>query len=190
MMPELQERPLADPPSAPRYTTLVPVAQASRHLLVAEARVLPAIEDFLAQLAATPAGASALCLGRASTLHVSATFCTDATALERELQQELAASETGLRLYIAGDEAFVWRVQRTARAAGLLRDEIVAQRIGTARTVFCVHCSGSHDYEAHDEVTCVACGIRLGVRTHFSERLGAWLGVCADVDRPYAETRA
>jgi DNA-directed RNA polymerase subunit RPC12/RpoP len=56
--------------------------------------------------------------------------------------------------------------------------------------VYCVHCAQAHDYGADDEVTCMHCGVRLAVRGHFSERLGAWLGVCADADHPYAEVRA
>ena len=42
----------------------------------------------------------------------------------RRLQQALASATVGCRLYLLGDEAFVWRIHAEASAAGLEDAEI------------------------------------------------------------------
>ena len=187
MTQALLQRPIEPLHSAPQYAELAPFEAAHSHLLVVQHRAIEAAANFIAELEKQPREAHVLCLGTVSPLAVKATFCANEADLADALLRVLAASTAGTRLYLAGDEAFIWRIQRAARNAGLLREQIAAMAIHGARSVFCVHCMSTHDYEAGDEVTCSTCRVRLGVRGHFSERLGAWLGVCADADQPYAE---
>ncbi|MOA57558.1 hypothetical protein D3C78_1817610 [compost metagenome] len=56
-----------------------------------------------------------------------------------------------------------------------------------SRRVFCVHCANCQPAGAAAHLTCAHCGVVLEVRRHFSQRLGAYLGVCADADQPYQE---
>ncbi|WP_322044816.1 dimethylamine monooxygenase subunit DmmA family protein [Paraburkholderia sp. J67] len=176
--------------SAPHYAPLAPCENAQFHLLVAQRHTLDATTPFVARLAQLGAPSRVLSMERATPLAIDATFCTSEDDLATELANTLAQCSPGTRLYLAGDEAFIWRMQRLARAAGLDREEIAATTIGAQRTVYCVHCAQAHDYATGDEVACTSCNVRLAVRGHFSERLGAWLGVCADADHPYAEARA
>jgi DNA-directed RNA polymerase subunit RPC12/RpoP len=176
--------------SAPHYAPLVPCDDAQFHLLVVQRHTCDAVAPFIARLAQRSAPSRVLSMERAMPLAIDSTFCSREDDLATELIDTLAHCSPGTRLYLAGDEAFIWRMQRLARAAGVDREEVSATAIGALRTVYCVHCAQAHDYGADDEVTCMHCGVRLAVRGHFSERLGAWLGVCADADHPYAEVRA
>ncbi|GBL54977.1 hypothetical protein SAMN05216577_105115 [Pseudomonas citronellolis] len=117
-------------------------------------------------------------------------LATDAQNAQRALQERLASASVGLQLLLWGDEAFLWPLHALARQAGLLPDEIhLLRQGGAARTLYCVHCGTLQSAGAADHHDCRQCGVRLEVRRHFSQRLGAYLGVCADADHPYAEAR-
>jgi ferredoxin-NADP reductase len=109
-------------------------------------------------------------------------------ALRQALADRLARAHVNLRLCILGDEAFIWPLHAVAREAGLQEDEIDCVLHGEPRrAVYCVHCMSTHTYSGDAErVVCRQCGAALEVRAHFSCRLGAYLGVCADADQPYA----
>ncbi|NWB83533.1 dimethylamine monooxygenase subunit DmmA family protein [Pseudomonas gingeri] len=99
----------------------------------------------------------------------------------------LADASVGCHLYILGDEAFIWLVHGQARNAGLHDDEIdMILSAPGSRRIYCVHCGLTQAAGAADRFNCIGCQVRLGVRAHFSRRLGAYLGVCDDTDRPYA----
>lgn len=114
----------------------------------------------------------------------------DLAALHQALADYLADARVGLRLELHGDQAFVWPLHALARGAGLEDDEIhLYSSAASLRRVFCVHCSTCQPASAADLLTCAHCGVALEVRRHFSQRLGAYLGVCADAEQPYAEVR-
>jgi hypothetical protein len=106
------------------------------------------------------------------------------------LTDALGQCTVGSHLYIAGDEAFVWRIHALARNAGLQDDEIdMTVSVAGLRTVYCVHCGLSQPGTTHDSLHCSGCRVLLEVREHFSRRLGAYIGVCANPDQPYAGFR-
>ena len=72
------------------------------------------------------------------------------------------------------------------RPAGLLGDEIELFKQGARRRLYCVHCGHFQDIGSEGECTCGQCRVKLFVREHFSQRLGAYMGVCIDPDSPYA----
>lgn len=111
-------------------------------------------------------------------------------AYEERLAALLGEARVGTRVYVCGDEAFLWHVRGLAHAAGLLDEEIELFRSGARRKLYCVHCSTMQDIGAEGESTCTGCGVRLFVRNHFSRRLGAYMGVCLDADDPRGEGRA
>jgi hypothetical protein len=103
------------------------------------------------------------------------------------LHQVLGSATVGSHVYIMGDEAFVWRIHAQARAAGLEDDEIdITRSIVGQRSVYCVHCGLTQACGPQPSLTCVRCEVGLEVRQHFSQRLGAYLGVCTNADQPYA----
>lgn len=105
----------------------------------------------------------------------------------RHLQQALAGATVGCRLYLLGDEAFVWRIHGEARAAGLEDDEIsMTCTLPGLRQVYCAHCGLTQAAGPAAVLSCIGCHVGLEVRTHFSRRLGAYLGVCINPDQPYA----
>ncbi|WP_413795326.1 MULTISPECIES: dimethylamine monooxygenase subunit DmmA family protein [unclassified Pseudomonas] len=105
----------------------------------------------------------------------------------RRLQQALTSATVGCRLYLLGDEAFLWRIHGEARAAGLEDDEInMTCTVPGLRQVYCAHCSLTQVAGPDPLLNCIGCHVELEVRTHFSRRLGAYLGVCINPDQPYA----
>ncbi len=144
----------------------------------------------MATLPVEPGLVTLLVHGDTSTTAHAASFYSTHEALEHDLLATLDRASIGLRLYVCGNEAFLWRIKRVARSAGMLAEEITTQLDAATRPVYCVHCGASHVYDALSEVECAGCAIRLSVRQHFSQRIGAYLGVCADADRPYLECRA
>ena len=92
----------------------------------------------------------------------------------------LSQAHMGLRVYFAGPESFLWAAMRTAAPFGFGRNEIqlhLSEQSG--RDVFCVHCKHINRQVKSAQHSCTGCGIFLGVRNHFSRRLGCYLGVCA-----------
>lgn len=113
----------------------------------------------------------------------------DSAALGLALAERLAQLRCGLRLELRGDEAFIWPLHAVARQAGLQDDEMLLSHVQGSRQVFCVHCARCQPASPEDSLVCAHCGVHLEVRRHFSQRLGAYLGVCADADQPFAEVR-
>ncbi|MDP3367631.1 MAG: dimethylamine monooxygenase subunit DmmA family protein [Pseudomonas sp.] len=89
-------------------------------------------------------------------------------------------------MYVFGEDIFLGHVHRLARQAGLLGDEIELFKQGARRRLYCVHCGHLQDIGSEGECTCGQCRVKLFVREHFSQRLGAYMGVCIDPDSPYA----
>lgn len=174
------------PPSLPQYAPLQPCAVARSHLVVAQGKALDAVRAFVDAVAGLPGAALLVTLGNLQATGLPTVFHASLDALEDDVRRRLDENPVGVRLYVCGDEAFVWHIRRVAQAAGMLPDEVVATVSGMRRTVYCVHCGTSHAHDGHDEVTCPSCDVRLSVRQHFSARLGAYLGVCANADWPYA----
>lgn len=109
---------------------------------------------------------------------------TQAAALQA-LDEILAKSLMGTRLYIAGSEGFIGLAQQVAARYNLQSDELQAEHRGSsARRVFCVHCQTSHDDVTTNIVLCRGCGRHLLVRDHYSRRLAAFMGVMADAEVP------
>lgn len=171
--------PFTDHPfSVPRYPSGQPSPKAREHLLVTQ----DAGRETLAALAST--------LGDTPLTHLALPDFASLAALQLALSARLKDARVGLRLELRGDEAFVWPLHALARGAGLQGDEILlgSSTEGTRR-VFCVHCATCQSAGTAAALTCAHCGVVLEVRRHFSQRLGAYLGVCADADQPYRETR-
>lgn len=111
----------------------------------------------------------------------------DPDALAGAMRQRLARAGMGLRLYVVGPEAFVWRVNLVAREAGLREDEVQREACGSrARRVFCVHCRHVFEGVTVSPAVCPGCGLSLEVRDHFSPVLAAYLGVVANAEDPTA----
>lgn len=166
------------PFSVPRYPSGQPSPAAREHLLVTQ----DAGREARAALAAA--------LGSCQLDHLALPDFPDLAALQQALSARLQQAHVGLRLDLRGDEAFVWPLQALARGAGLQEDEILLDcRPDGTRRVFCVHCATCQPAGYGDRHTCAHCGVVLEVRRHFSQRQGAYLGVCADADQPYQEAR-
>lgn len=125
-------------------------------------------------------------LGAAHSTVIAQDAGTETAALAQRLRDALAAATAGVHLYLVGPEQLIWTLHRAAREAGLLAAEISMVQLDDAmRPVYCVHCATTQALPATTLADCPACGVQLFVRDHFSYRLGAYMGVCADVDQPY-----
>ncbi|PAU80540.1 hypothetical protein CK501_08870 [Halovibrio salipaludis] len=110
----------------------------------------------------------------------------DTEGLCSALGDYLADSGMGVRLYVAGSEAFLWRVVATARdGVGISEAAIQMERCGPpARPVCCIHCKTTDPAVSTTVYQCPGCGLNLFVRDHFSRRLGVYQGVCVDAEAP------
>ncbi|MDP9940238.1 dimethylamine monooxygenase subunit DmmA family protein [Ectopseudomonas alcaliphila] len=170
-----------EPPySVPRYPSVHSTRTAPCHVLVSQGTAQ-------AERQARQAIAADV---TTSQPHLNLTDYPDLAALHLALRERLHQAHVGLRLYLCGDETFAWPLQALAREAGMRGEEIVLLCEGSSqRAVYCVHCATIQPGRLDDRLTCHCCGVLLEVRRHFSQRLGAYLGVCADVEQPYAQVR-
>lgn len=166
------------PFSVPRYPSGNPVQRVARQVLVTQDAGQQRRAELLTRVDATE-----FC-------HLALPQYADEAELCRALGTLLSEAQVGLHLELHGDEAFIWSLRGVAREAGLLAEEITLQCCETdRRMLFCVHCASLQAGTCADLQPCRHCGVLLEVRRHFSERLGAYLGVCADADQPYAQAR-
>lgn len=112
---------------------------------------------------------------------------TDLNQYLQRIQLRLQHAATGWHAVVFGDEAFIWRVIQTLLATGLMQDEISLISSTGPRQVYCVHCGHQQLHTQQDYCDCEQCGVHLLVRSHFSRRLGAYMGVCADADYPHGD---
>lgn len=154
--------------SLPRYRRLARDPEGRRHLLVTGPRVGP-----------PPAAAG---LDDAERIVTDDAPGGEARALEA-LARLLAEARMGLRLYVRGDEAFLWLAAMVAAAAGLGEGEIELEIAGDKRVpVHCMACGAGFAVHPLDDVgpafaECPGCGANLRIRCHFSRRLGAYQGI-------------
>lgn len=100
----------------------------------------------------------------------------------------LSEARTGWHLYLSGPEAGLWPLYVQAIQAGMQPQEISLHRHDSAmRPIYCVHC-GTRQLAASQapQPICGCCGVALEIRDHFSRVQGAYLGVVANADQPYA----
>lgn len=102
----------------------------------------------------------------------------------QSVTQRIQRAWAGWQAVILGEESFIWRFESLLVAQGLMKEEMSLISIAGSRQVYCVHC-GYLQIQIHsneDYCHCEQCGVYLLVRSHFSQRLGAYMGVCADAD--------
>lgn len=99
------------------------------------------------------------------------------------LSHRLGQETVGLRLYVIGEEGFIWDVMKLARHAGLETSECRTAHAGSLRRkVFCVHCKTITEGATTSIAACDGCGANLVVRDHFSRFHSAFMGVQADAE--------
>lgn len=174
--------------SRPAHAPLIADPAGRHHLVVAEAPGLDAVLRVAEALADSKAPIEVYWLGEVSDAlagRVPVSVFDNQTALSQALEDRLASSNMGLRLYLVGREAFVWEASLPARTAGLREDEIQREACGSlARRVFCVHCRHMLESVTTNPVPCPSCGVLLEVRDHFSRVLAAYIGVCINAENP------
>ncbi|MEV0356319.1 dimethylamine monooxygenase subunit DmmA family protein [Nocardia sp. NPDC050697] len=102
-----------------------------------------------------------------------------------------ATAVTGDRFVLIGNAAEIARARAELLAAGAIPAEITEVLAGAPdphaaqpRTVYCPHChTGSTGAVAIGAtLPCANCGLELVVYHRYSQRLGAFLGYCADAE--------
>ena len=106
-------------------------------------------------------------------------------ALLTALPSVLSNSKMGLRLYICGAEAFIWKVAKIARDAGMNKSEYNLKLMGSkARRVYCPHCEIINEGVTTDIHECQGCNLSLVNCNHFSREMSAYLGYRVDAEVP------
>lgn len=104
------------------------------------------------------------------------------TELQYCVLQHVNQSKAGLHTIVFGSEAFIWSINSSLKKAGCLKAEMtyLLDPEKNTKFVYCVHCAHQHKTSATEQVICPSCQVPLVIRRHFSERLGAYMGVCAN----------
>ncbi|MES2012447.1 MAG: dimethylamine monooxygenase subunit DmmA family protein [Pseudomonadota bacterium] len=101
------------------------------------------------------------------------------------LKKIMPQKHMGLRIYVAGSEAFIWAVAEAVKECGVEDGDIMKELTGTlARTIYCVHCKAITHNIKTNVGKCSGCGRMLFVRDHFSRNLGAYMGLMVDAESP------
>ena len=107
------------------------------------------------------------------------------------LDAALAEATMGTRLYAAGTEGFVGRVIKLGVEHGIDHRSMVTEHRGSlARRVQCVHCKWFTENVTTSIFECSHCANLLLVRDHYSRRLAAFQGVCANAEDPSTRPEA
>lgn len=164
--------------SVPTYFPAALNQYATRHIFVCDGSDLRATEALIAQVDD---------LSTVTRLTMRSAQTVDEGQLHQAVREQLDGAHVGVHLYVYGDESFIWRLHAVALAQGMSNEEITLIHSGdrTSQLIYCVHCTHLHPQFVQPIVTCARCGVELEVRTHFSRRLGAYLGVCSDANKPY-----
>ncbi len=184
---------VSDIKSRPVYEGLRFDLKARRHLVAAEGEGAAAVEA-MARDGGDAFAKNAIVLytgdarGRVpiEALKADAVYVlpTVPTLLTR-LDVVLAAAGMATRLYAAGEEGFIGRVVALGTGHGIDHASIRTEHRGSLRRrVQCVHCKGITEDVTTSIATCAHCGLHLVVRDHYSRRLAAFMGVCADAEEP------
>ncbi|GCE82584.1 hypothetical protein MSKU9_0725 [Komagataeibacter diospyri] len=105
-------------------------------------------------------------------------FFRSVSHMLEQLASRLETERVGLRIYAAGSTQFLSDVVRVADGAGLSAGEVFLDvPLSPVCRVMCIHCDTMHENVTHGELTCHGCRAVLSVRTHFSRRIGAYMGV-------------
>lgn len=103
----------------------------------------------------------------------------------RRLDGLLDTATMSTRLYAAGTEGFVGTVVALAIGHGIDHKSVLTEHSGSrARRVQCVHCKHFTEDVTVSIFECAGCGVLLFVRDHYSRRLAAFQGVCANAEDP------
>jgi DNA-directed RNA polymerase subunit RPC12/RpoP len=178
-----------------KHSGLTPDAMASSHLIVAEGAgghgVLELLENAPAIFASS---ARILYLSSSHYDGLYSRFFESGIPVQAfaslpellgSLRDALASALMGLRIYVTGTESFMSDVAIVAHGYGVSYESIRMEHRGSqSRRVQCVHCKKITEDVASNLVSCLHCGLRLFVRNHYSRRIGAFLGVAANVEDP------
>lgn len=174
--------------SRPVYAPLAPQPEAGRHWLVLDG---PSMDQALLASLAT---AFAPVVQRlqvwwigpvAQTISLSPVTVLGTLAALTSALADQAPLHVNDRLFVQGNEPFVWSVFLAARQLGLAEGQIQLAHAGSQRRrVWCTHCHGFTEGVSTSTVACAGCGRELLVRDHFSRRHGAFMGVMVDAEVP------
>lgn len=174
--------------SRPVYAPLRPQPEAGRHWLVLDG---PSMDQaLLASLASAFApvaqGLQVWWIGAVEpAINLSpVTVLSDLSALGSALDNQ-GPPRVSDRLFVQGNEPFVWAVFLRAQQLGLAEGQIQLAHAGSQRRrIWCTHCHGFTENVSTSTVPCAGCGRELLVRDHFSRRHGAFMGVMVDAEVP------
>ena len=186
---------VSDIKSRPVYEGLRFDPKARRHLVAAESEGALAVAALAEEGGAAFAeNAIVLYTGgddgrvRIEALHADAVhFLPTVPTLLNRLDVFLATAGMADRLYAAGEEGFIGQVVALGMKHDIDHASIRTEHRGSLRRrVQCVHCKGITEGVTTSIAICAHCGLHLIVRDHYSRRLAAFMGVCADAEEPGA----
>lgn len=189
--------------SRPQYPGLKPIASAKRNLIAAQGDGAAPVLSMLTQggsdfagkadiFYAATAPSAAASVEELQGLGTRSLRTFDAESdLFSALDAALAEATMGTRLYAAGTEGFVGRVIKLGVDHGIDHRSMVTEHRGSlARRVQCVHCKGFTENVTTSIFECSHCANLLLVRDHYSRRLAAFQGVCANAEDPSTRPEA
>lgn len=173
----------------PLYTELVPTEAVNQHIIASNCNNIISLLDFIQKLPPL-----ALCIihleidgdnimgldGLRIDEKCQLIMHRPQNGITRAILNTLDNSRMGTMVYFSGDEVFIWSMMKLANKVGLTDDNIILNKCGFKRNVYCAHCSTINITDNSSIIQCNTCGTSLLVRNHFSRRMGAYLGARAD----------
>lgn len=166
--------------STPVYAQLkeIPV-HAPRYVCVVQGQAETFLSDFVQHTAVDPLVLHA----EAMQFDPTWSLCAD------QLGSQLQHGSAGVHVVLYGNESFIWQMYQVLAKEGCLAEEysfVLAERhLEAYKTVYCVHCGHLQTSTEAQFCHCEQCQVHLYIRRHFSTRLGAYMGVCADAQQPH-----
>ena len=116
-------------------------------------------------------------------LHLKSSDDDEMSELLNDITQLVFQAKAGMHSIVVGDESFLWVVHQCLNRMGVMADEISMILESTQqplKTIYCVHCGTLQQTFEIEFCHCEHCQVYLLIRSHFSQRLGAYMGVCAN----------
>ncbi|WP_148039484.1 dimethylamine monooxygenase subunit DmmA family protein [Acidithiobacillus sulfuriphilus] len=175
--------------STPLYTELVPTEAANQHIIASNCNNITSLMEFTKKLPPLTSLIVHLEID-SDDIMVLDGLRTDERfqvithkpqcGITHAMLDTLNKSSMGTVVYFSGDEIFIWSMVKLAKKVGITDGNIILNKCGSKRNVYCAHCSTINIADNSSIIQCNRCGTSLFVRNHFSRRMGAYLGVRVD----------
>lgn len=109
----------------------------------------------------------------------------DVALAKQEISNIIPELPLSTTVYVAGPEAFIWKISDMFTSAGMMQEQIqLFSPDEKSRQVFCCHCYHITDAVTQSPAECEGCKRLLVVTDHFARKHGAYFGYQVNAEDP------